>query len=65
MPLFRCQGCNMRIERSMATYWRNKGKLLCSSCLDSRETTEASPQTRPQRAVMGEQGNNSSGTTTT
>ena len=44
MPLFRCHGCNMRIERSMATYWRNKGKLLCSSCLDSQETTGASPQ---------------------
>ena len=27
----------MRIERSMAAYWRNKGKLLCSSCLDRRE----------------------------
>ena len=27
----------MRIERSMAAYWRNKGKLLCSSCLDREE----------------------------
>ena len=27
----------MRIERSMASYWRNKGKLLCSSCLDRQE----------------------------
>ena len=27
----------MRIERSMAAYWRNKGKLLCSTCLDSQE----------------------------
>ena len=27
----------MRIERSMAAYWRNKGKLLCSSCLDHQE----------------------------
>ena len=27
----------MRIERSMAAYWRNKGKLLCSSCLDLQE----------------------------
>ena len=27
----------MRIERSMAVYWRNKGKLLCSSCLDRQE----------------------------
>ena len=27
----------MRIERSMAAYWRNKGKLLRSSCLDRQE----------------------------
>ena len=27
----------MRIERSMAAYWRNKGKLLCSSCLDRQK----------------------------
>ncbi|MCB4395078.1 hypothetical protein FZZ91_03880 [Synechococcus sp. HB1133] len=44
MPLFRCEGCSMRIERSMEAYWRNKGKLLCSSCLDRQampqKTTE-------------------------
>ena len=39
MPLFRCEGCSMRIERSMAAYWRNKGKLLCSSCLDRQDKT--------------------------
>jgi len=27
----------MRIERSMAAYWRNKGKMLCSTCLDCQE----------------------------
>ena len=27
----------MLIERSMTAYWRNKGKLLCSSCLDRQE----------------------------
>ncbi|MCB4378108.1 hypothetical protein FZX13_01710 [Synechococcus sp. MU1625] len=37
MPLFRCEGCSMRIERSMEAYWRNKGKLLCSSCLDRQD----------------------------
>ena len=39
----------MRIERSMAAYWRNKGKLLCSSCLDRQEmllkTTEGDGNT--------------------
>ena len=48
MPLFRCAGCSMRIERSMAAYWRNKGKLLCSSCLDRQDmhlkTAEGSPK---------------------
>ena len=38
----------MRIERSMAAYWRNKGKLLCSSCLDRQDvplkTAEGSPK---------------------
>ncbi len=37
MPLFICAGCSMRIERSMAAYWREKGKLLCSTCLDRQE----------------------------
>ena len=37
MPLFRCDGCSMRIERSIAAYWRNNGKLLCSTCLDRQE----------------------------
>ena len=45
----------MRIERSMAAYWRNKGKLLCSSCLDRQEMplktaeggrNQASPEVR-------------------
>ena len=55
MPLFRCHGCNMRIERSMATYWRHKGKLLCSSCLDSQETTGVSPQTLPLAPILDKQ----------
>lgn len=36
----------MRIERSMAAYWRNKGKLLCSSCLDRQEM----PLKKPERS---------------
>ena len=31
--------CSMRIERSMAAYLRNKGKLLCASCLDRQEAS--------------------------
>lgn len=55
MPLFSCKDCGMRIERSMAAYWRNKGKLLCSSCLDRQEMplktaeggrNQASPEVR-------------------
>ena len=37
MPLFSCKDCGMRIERSMATYWKHKGQLLCSTCQDRRE----------------------------
>ncbi len=42
----------MRIERSMATYWRNKGKLLCSSCLDRQEM--------PLKTAEGDQNKGSS-----
>ena len=42
----------MRIERSMAAYWRNKGKLLCSSCLDRQE--------RPLKTAQGGQKRGSS-----
>ena len=37
----------MRIERSMAAYWRNKGKLLCSSCLDRQEMPLKTAKCRP------------------
>ena len=42
----------MRIERSMAAYWRNKGKLLCSSCLDRQEM--------PVKTAEGDQNEGSS-----
>ena len=34
----------MRIERSMAAYWRNQGKLLCSSCLDRQAMPLKTPE---------------------
>lgn len=40
MPLFSCKDCGMRIERSMATYWKHRGQLLCSSCQDRREGSQ-------------------------
>ena len=40
MPLFSCKDCGMRIERSMATYWKHKGQVLCSSCQDRRDETQ-------------------------
>ncbi|RPF83433.1 MAG: hypothetical protein CBB80_004705 [Synechococcus sp. TMED20] len=33
-PLFACHRCGMQIERSMANYWRLKGRVICSGCLD-------------------------------
>ena len=41
----------MRIERSMAAYWRNKGKLLCSSCLDRREMPLKTAEGGPNKAT--------------
>ena len=48
MPLFSCKDCGMGIERSMATYWKHRGQLLCSTCQDRREVQrqEQSLQTR-------------------
>jgi len=43
MPLFSCKDCGMRIERSMATYWKHKGQLLCSTCQDRREQGNQGP----------------------
>ena len=40
MPLFVCAGCSMRIERSMSTYLRLKGRVLCSTCLDRMESEQ-------------------------
>ena len=40
MPLFVCAGCSMRIERSMATYLRMKGRVQCSTCLDRMEAEQ-------------------------
>ena len=48
MPLFSCKDCGMRIERSMATYWKHKGQLLCSTCQDLRELSRQE-QSLPKR----------------
>ena len=34
-PIFKCLICRKDIERSTKTYWRKKGHLLCSTCLDN------------------------------
>ena len=34
-PIFKCLICRKDIERSIKTFWRQKGYLLCSSCLDN------------------------------
>ena len=33
-PIFKCLICRKDIERSTKTFWKKKGHLLCSSCLD-------------------------------
>ena len=39
-PIFKCLMCRKDIERSTKTFWRKKGHLLCSTCLDSIEKNQ-------------------------
>ena len=34
-PIFKCLICRKDIERSTKTFWKKKGHLLCSTCLDN------------------------------
>ena len=34
-PIFKCLICRKDIERSTKAFWRKKGHLLCSTCLDN------------------------------
>ena len=36
-PIFKCLICRKDIERSTKTFWKKKGHLLCSTCLDEIE----------------------------
>ena len=36
-PIFKCLICRKDIERSTKTFWKKKGHLLCSTCLDDIE----------------------------
>ena len=36
-PLFKCFSCGQDIERSIKTFWRDKGNVLCSTCQDKIE----------------------------
>ena len=36
-PIFKCLICRKDIERSKKTFWKKKGHLLCSTCLDTIE----------------------------
>ena len=52
MPLFSCKECGMRIERSMATYWKHKGHVLCSSCQDRRDGIQQLDTIQPKDGRM-------------
>ena len=41
-PLFQCLICGQSIERSMRSYWKRKGHLLCSTCRDQIDSGEES-----------------------
>ena len=36
-PIFKCLICRKDIERSTKAFWKKKGHLLCSTCLDEIE----------------------------
>ena len=36
-PIFKCLICRKDIERSTKAFWKKKGHLLCSTCLDNIE----------------------------
>ena len=36
-PIFKCLICRKDIERSTKTFWKKKGHLLCSTCIDNIE----------------------------
>ena len=39
-PIFKCLICRKDIERSTKTFWKKKGHLLCSTCLDNIENKD-------------------------
>ena len=41
-PIFKCLICRKDIERSTKTFWKKKGHLLCSTCLDNIEKNQTS-----------------------
>ena len=38
MPIFKCVICNIDIERARNTYWKKRGYVICSTCLDKINT---------------------------
>ena len=42
-PIFKCLICKKDIERSTKTFWKKKGHLLCSTCLDNLGKIEKNP----------------------
>ena len=40
IPIFKCVICDMGIERSISTYKKKKGHVVCSTCLDKMEETK-------------------------
>jgi len=41
-PMFQCLICGQTIERSMRSFWKRKGHLLCSTCRDRLDSGETS-----------------------
>ena len=48
-PIFKCLICRKDIERSTKTFWKKKGHLLCSTCLDNIEKNQTSKYVNSQQ----------------
>ena len=55
-PLFACAGCGLQIERSVRSYVQQKGRLLCSTCLDRSEQSSDQPSQASAAALKPDSG---------
>ncbi|MFQ6537817.1 MULTISPECIES: hypothetical protein [Aphanothece] len=53
-PLFSCAGCGVQIERSLRHYLQQKGRVLCSTCLDRQEAERQQAELKQAELTQAE-----------